>query len=197
MARPSHHFAGKRLLFLVRHGRTDLNASGVLRGHLDPGLDGIGRSEARRLGDALGTSGVRVVVSSPLSRAVQTAEAVASPLGITVRVDPRLVDRDYGRWAGRPLEDIEAEWGSVDDAPGVEPVTEVRARGLDALEELGRTECESCVAVSHDAVNRAILGALDPSLCDSDRVVQPTGCANVLAWSGGSWRVLAAGLLPR
>ncbi len=186
----------RRLLYLARHGRTALNASGVLRGRLDPDLDAVGRQEARRLGDALASSGITTVVSSPLSRAVQTAEAIASPLGITVRVDPRLVDRDYGRWAGSSIEEIEAEWGSVDDAPGVEPATEVRARGLEVLEELRREDRATCVVVSHDALNRAVLCALEPSLCEPDRVAQPTGCANVLTWAGGSWTVLAAGLLP-
>ncbi len=183
-------------LYLARHGRTDLNARGLLRGRLDPDLDAAGRDEALRLADALVASGVAAVVSSPLRRAIQTAEAIASSLGLSIRSDARLADRDYGRWAGCTVEQVEAEWGSVDDAPGVEPLADVRARALEALGEIQAGARSPSVAVSHDAVNRTVLGVLDPTLRDANRVAQPTGCVNVLDWDDGSWSVRATGLLP-
>ena len=191
------HSDGTGRVYLVRHGRTALNARGVLRGRLDPDLDAVGRDEALQLSDALANSGVTLVVSSPLSRALQTAEAIASPLRLAVRSDPRLADRDYGRWAGWTIEEIEAKWGFLDDAPGVEPATQVRARALEALEEIRRTSRSPSAAVSHDAVNRIVLGALERSLGLADRITQPTGCLNVLDWDDTSWSVVAVGLLPR
>jgi probable phosphoglycerate mutase len=194
----ANHGADRRgRLYLARHGRTALNARGQLRGRLDPDLDDVGRVEALLLGDVLARSGGTVVVSSPLCRALETAEAIASCLGAPVRTDPRLTDRDYGRWAGWTIEEIAAEWGSVDDAPGVEPGTEVRTRALEALGDIWRTHHSPSVAVSHDAVNRAILCALDPSLCTESRISQPTGCVNIIDWDDRTWSVVATGLLPR
>ncbi len=193
----SHRSEGTGRLYLARHGRTALNARGLLRGRLDPDLDDVGLDEARRLADLLARSGITVVVSSPLSRALQTAGAIAASQGIAVRTDPRLSDRDYDRWAGWSTEEIEAEWGSVDDAPGVEPTAEVRARGLEALEEIRRTGRSPAVAVSHDAVNRAVLSALDTAFGPASQVPQPTGCVNVLDWAQRIWSVTAVGVLPQ
>ena len=62
------------MLYVVRHGRTAANASGLLLGHLDPDLDDLGVRQARLLAAALGP--VDRVVSSPLARTRQTAEAL-------------------------------------------------------------------------------------------------------------------------
>ena len=88
------------VLILVRHGCTALNAGGRLRGRLDPPLDDVGRAQALRLGETLASMGPTSIVSSPLRRAVETAEPIASHAGLTVRLDARLLDRDYGLGPG-------------------------------------------------------------------------------------------------
>jgi broad specificity phosphatase PhoE len=98
-------------LFLVRHGRTALNAAGVLRGRLDPGLDEIGRQEATAMADAIGHSGLELVVASPLLRAVGTAAPIAQRAEVDLETDGRLLDRDYGSWAGKSKEEVIALWG--------------------------------------------------------------------------------------
>jgi broad specificity phosphatase PhoE len=65
---------------------------------------------------------------------------------------------------------------------------------LTALAE--RCPATSVVAVSHDAVNREVLAALDPSLGDPDGIPQDNGCFNVLQWAGGSMAVLSVNELP-
>ena len=90
----------RTVVYLVRHGQTPLNESGVLRGLADPPLDQTGRDQAQRLGAALGTRGLWAVVSSPLLRARQTAQPVAGRAGLDVVTDQCLVDRDYGQWTG-------------------------------------------------------------------------------------------------
>jgi broad specificity phosphatase PhoE len=183
-------------LYLVRHGRTSLNAAGVLRGLLDPPLDELGRMQAARLAAVLGTR-VQLVVASPLRRAVATAEAIAAPLALLVETDRRLIDRDYGRWAGAPREEIVARFGSLDAAPGVEPAEEVRARACSALADLAaRAAGGVAVAVSHDAVIRLSLVALDPLLGDPDSLSQETGCANTIEVFQGRWRVDRVNELP-
>ncbi len=188
---------GLTRIYLARHGRTSLNAAGVLRGRLDPALDDVGRRQAAWLGAALGDKGVRVVVTSPLRRALQTAQAVASCAGIELETDPRLIDRDYGAWAGKSIEVVEARWGSMDGAPGVEPAAEVQARAWEALVDIERrAHGAAAVVVSHDVVNRLVLVACDPKLGDPARLPQETGCFNIVECREARWAVASVNELP-
>jgi probable phosphoglycerate mutase len=189
--------AGRTLVYLVRHGQTPLNAAGVLRGLLDPSLDETGREQARRLGAALGPALPSAVVASPLHRARQTAQPVADRAGREVTTDQRLIDRDYGQWAGHSRESVEAQCGSVDDAPGVEPMPEVRDRAVRGLTDIARRgRGGTVVAVSHDVVNRELLAAFDAGLGDPDEIPQHNGCFNTLELRGEEWVVLTVNELP-
>ncbi len=90
-----------------------------------------------------------------------------------------------------------ARWGSVDDAPGVEPRTVVRDRAVAALTDLARrARGGTVVAVSHDAVNRQVLVAFGVGLDDPDALPQENGCFNALEWRDGRWSVLSVNELP-
>jgi broad specificity phosphatase PhoE len=174
-------------VFLARHGRTALNAEGRLRGLSDPPLDAVGLVEVARLADALAPKHPTAVVCSPLQRAVATAQAIGAGSGTPVTIDVRLNDRDYGPMTGRVREEVEREYGSVDSAPGVEPLTALTARARQAFFELvAEYGPGPLVMVSHDAFNRALLGQLDPALVD---VRQRTACWNQLSLVDGAWRV--------
>lgn len=165
-------------VYLARHGRTALNADGRLRGLSDPPLDEVGCAEAARLGAELAYYQPSVVISSPLRRAVATAEAIGAAAHIEVVVDQRLNDRDYGPWTGKPRAAVEAQFGSVDNAPGVEPKAAVTTRALIVFRELtSEYTGPEVVMVSHDAFNTALLCALDPN---PNGVGQHTGCYNQL-----------------
>lgn len=82
------------MLILVRHGRTALNAAGKLQGRLDVPLDDVGREQAIAVADHVGP--VDELISSPLLRAVQTAEA----FGVPFEQDDRWVELSYGRFEG-------------------------------------------------------------------------------------------------
>ena len=174
-------------IYLARHGRTALNAANRLRGLSDPPLDPIGLAEVARLGAALADKGLSVVVCSPLQRAVSTAQAIADAAGVEVQVDKRLVDRDYGPQTGESRDEVIARYGSVDAAPGVEPLAALTARALQAFNEIATELGPDPVAmVSHDAFNSALLAALDPTL---GQVRQRTACWNQLSLVDAVWRV--------
>ena len=174
-------------VFLARHGRTVLNAEGRLRGLSDPPLDDVGRAEAARLAAAVAVHRPTVVVSSPLQRAVSTAQAIASVANVPMVVDDRLNDRDYGPWTGELRSEVERRFGSVDEAPGVEKLADVASRAVVAWSQLTvEYEDGPLVLVSHDAFNSALLRALDPRLGD---IRQRTGCYNHLSLVDGQWRV--------
>jgi|SRR5271165_808763 len=187
----------RTLVYLVRHGQTPLNESGVLRGLADPPLDETGRRQAERLGIALGSLGLAAVIASPLLRARQTAAPVAARAGLDVIVDQCLLDRDYGQWTGVSSERVTDQWGSVDRAPGVEPRLAVRDRAVRGLTGIARRHLgDTVVVVSHDAVNREVLAAFDAGLGDPDAIPQDNGCFNTLEWCGGRWVVLGVNELP-
>lgn len=97
------------MLIIVRHGRTEANASGLLVGRrVDPGLDDLGRRQAAALREVVG--GAERVVCSPLRRTRETAAA----LGLPIEIDERWIEIDYGTFDGTPLRDLPAatwaEW---------------------------------------------------------------------------------------
>ena len=125
-----------------------------------------------------------VIVASPLLRARQTAEPIADRAGRDVTTDRRLLDRDYGQWAGIDRESVAARWGSVDDAPGVEPVWAVRDRAVRGLTDIARrSRGGTVVVVSHDAVNRQLLVACAGMFIPAGRGRAPgTTQARKTAW---------------
>jgi broad specificity phosphatase PhoE len=138
-----------------------------------------------------------VIVASPLLRARQTAQPVADRAGRDVTTDGRLLDRDYGLWTGTDREAVVARWGSVDDAPGVEPLPLVRERAVRGLTDIARRSRASTVVVaSHDAVNRQLLVAFDAELGDPGTLPQDNGCFNTLELRGDRWTVLSVNELP-
>ena len=185
---------GTTRVYLARHGRAAFNAEGRLRGLSDPPLDDVGIAEATRLAAVLAPQTPMAVLSSPLQRAVATARAIASAAGLEVVVDQRLNDRDYGPVTGQRRTDVEARYGSVESAPGVEPLSVLAQRARAAFAELvTESDADPLVLVSHDAFNRALIADIDPTLTD---VEQRTACWNQLSLVDGLWRVDAYNQKP-
>lgn len=92
---------GPTRLLLLRHGQTELSRQRRYSGRGDPELTDTGRGQAadaaRYLADKRGIS---AVISSPLQRAHATATAAADALGLTVAIDPDLIETDFGEWEG-------------------------------------------------------------------------------------------------
>ncbi|MEU0686690.1 bifunctional RNase H/acid phosphatase [Streptomyces uncialis] len=142
---------------LLRHGETPLTPSKAFSGSggTDPSLSEVGRAQAVLTAGALAARGtVQAIVSSPLKRCRETAQAVADRLGLDVRVDDELRETDFGAWEGltfgqvreRYPDDLTAWLDSEDARPtgGGESFTEVTervARARDRLvgEHAGRT----------------------------------------------------------
>ncbi|MGH2555706.1 MAG: histidine phosphatase family protein [Actinomycetota bacterium] len=156
------------MVYLVRHGRTLLNAEGRFRGRIDVPLDEDGRSQAEAAAERLTPSRLAAAYSSPLRRAVETARPIAARHGLEVQFEEGLIDLDHGAWEG--LTPSEAE--TLDPQayglwladplsavpPGGEPVADALARTHKALVELlGANRGGSIVAVSHEIVIRAVI----------------------------------------
>ena len=107
------------LVLLVRHGLT-ATTGGVLTGWT-PGipLDDRGRGQAAALAARLAPMRFDAIISSPLERCRQTAEAIAGSDGPKVRQDDRLGECHYGDWTGKPLKRLAKEplWRVVQAHP--------------------------------------------------------------------------------
>ncbi|MGO4186408.1 histidine phosphatase family protein [Pseudarthrobacter sp. TAF60_1] len=122
---------------LVRHGQTDWNAERRLQGATDIPLNDVGRGQARDAVANLSGHEWDTVVSSPLSRAAETAHLIAAGLGLTVaRHVPELTERSFGlaegMQAGPELEALRIPGGFQ----GAESEDDAAVRGLTALEAL-------------------------------------------------------------
>ena len=93
-------------IVLIRHGETAWNAERRLQGHIDIALNTKGQRQAEALGTALAAQHFDAVIASDLARALQTANAVAGPRGMPVRVDAALRERCYGAFEGELYADI-------------------------------------------------------------------------------------------
>src|SRR3954452_13648561 len=89
-----------RRVVLLRHGRTGWNATGRFQGQLDSPLDHIGQAQALDAAVAVAPMQPDAIVRSAMSRAHNTADAVAAEAGMDVVLDPRLREIDLGAWQG-------------------------------------------------------------------------------------------------
>jgi len=134
------------VLIIVRHGRTEANASGLLLGRrLDPALDERGRRQAVALATALPAARV---VSSPLARTRETARALGRP----VDIDERWIELDYGELDGTPLRDVPRElWAGWQADPSWAPP------GGESLVDLGVRVRDACADLVEEAADRDVV----------------------------------------
>lgn len=201
-------------VILLRHGRTEANASGVLAGRT-PGvhLDDLGRSQAGRAGDRLAVVPLAALVSSPLERCRETARLVAAAQpardGVRPRVvsDKALTECDYGEWQGRALRDLSklALWKTVQTNPsaatfpGGESLPQMQARAVDAVRRRDAAVTAAhgpgavWLAVSHgDVIKSVIADALGMHLDLFQRIQVDPASISVIRYTDARPYVLAS-----
>jgi len=154
-------------LYLVRHALTDWVNNGQLAGWT-PGihLNEEGRKQAASLVQRLEPIPLVAIYSSPLERAIETAQAIAGPRGLPVQIRDGVGEVRYGDWTARPLEELRKleEWLSVQvypsgtRFPGGETLREVQARAVAEIDAICRKHTTDAVAVvSHADIIKAIV----------------------------------------
>ena len=118
------------IVYLARHGETAWTISGRHTGRTDLALTARGERNARRLGERLNGLTFQAVFTSPLQRAARTCELAG--FGKSARVEPDLVEWDYGDYEGRLSSEVHTErpgWQLFrDGCPGGESPGQVGAR---------------------------------------------------------------------
>lgn len=188
--------ATETTLYLVRHGESEANAAGRFAGRTDSPLTELGKRQAEAVADALAPIRFDRVVSSDLSRARDTAAAIARRQGLDVGTFPELREIDMGDAAGRLFEDARGHPDWTPDGfmrwPGgesLEAALERATRALDRIvaESPGRTIC----VVGHGGITRILVSDFLGLLPKLYR--HPTGSANtnitVVRTRGEGYRV--------
>jgi probable phosphoglycerate mutase len=165
-----------RRVLLLRHGRTGWNAEQRFQGQTDIPLDDVGLGQAKRSADSVADllesdGGPIRIISSDLSRALRTAEAVGARLGVSVALDARLREVYAGEWEGLLRSEIQAAWPADFDAwgrgdgdvrlGGGETRTEAAARASEAIMEADQDmDGGTLICVSHGGALRGAIFVL-------------------------------------
>lgn len=154
-----------RMLIAIRHGQTDWNVEERFQGHLDIPLNHIGFNQAQALRSRLAAIPFDSAYSSPLRRALTTAQIIASDL--PVAVDPRLIEIHHGCWQGQTKRDIAERWPQEWERWNSDPerftptdgetADGVRTRIRDFLDTMQGT---NILCVSHGVVIQTLLSVL-------------------------------------
>ncbi|MBT9549860.1 MAG: histidine phosphatase family protein [Hydrogenophaga sp.] len=150
-------------ILAVRHGETEWNRDTRIQGHTDIGLNARGRRQAELLARALRDEPIAAFYASDLSRALETAQAVARTRGQTVATHTGLRERAFGRFEGQTWADLEARWPEdalswrkrvPDFVPaGGESLLQLRERVVATVEELAAQHPgEQVMMVAHGGV---------------------------------------------
>jgi len=157
-------------LILTRHGETEWNVEEVFRGRIDVELNETGLRQAELLAEYLGGLKIDAVYSSPLKRALKTAEAITRYHKLEVEIAPGLIDCHFGQWQGLHLQEVKdryqelyAQWANsphLVKMPEGESLDEVRKRALAVVDEVVAKHKGRVVLVSHRVVNKVLICAL-------------------------------------
>lgn len=158
-------------VYLVRHGTTDWNKEEIFRGRIDCQLNETGQAEARALAGYFRDIPLEVIYSSPLSRALGTAQVLAAAKGLRVFSDPAFVDMDFGAWQGLPLQEVKEKYSDLYQVwrkrpqtvtfPGGESLGQVRVRAWEGLTRIVRENPEkTALIIAHRVVTKVLICAI-------------------------------------
>ena len=157
-------------IILVRHGETDWNKEEMFRGRVDIELNETGTKQAELLAEYLSKIKIDAVYSSPLKRALKTAEIVAKNHKLDMKLAPGLIDFDYGEWQGLSHQEVKdkykelyAEWiknPHLVRMPGGESLGDVKKRATGVVNNVIAHYNGTVALISHRVVNKVLICAL-------------------------------------
>lgn len=166
-------------LLLIRHGENDLMHKRLAGRMPEVHLNARGRKQAVALADMLKDVPINAIYSSPLERAIETAEPLAAVLGLPIQIAPGLLEVDYGRWQGRTYKQLRRNklWKTVQETPALvrfpdgESLVEVQQRVLAEIEGLAdKHEVIACFAHG-DVIKLAMAHYLNMEINSFQRLV--------------------------
>jgi len=199
----AHGGSGVTKILLVRHGHVEGIDPERFRGRADLALTERGKKQARAVAERIASDWRPAgLYTSPLSRCVETAEAIAKACNLAPQVTDDLIDIDYGAWQSRSRAELEqtdpilySGWFFTPHLvrfPDGESLQDLVLRAADVLRLVLRSHPkETVILVAHDSLNRALLiQLLDQPLSSFWRLAQEPCCINEIDVVDGCVRVL-------
>jgi len=186
-------------VYLIRHGQTAWNKEEIFRGRTDVPLDETGLRQAELAGEYFTGMEIHAIYSSPLARALQTAQKIARPHSVQVQPLEGIIDMSFGNWEGHPHEEIKKMdpetyrlWRAEPHRarlPGGESLEEVRVRAMAAVEEVIQSNLgKALVLVSHRVVNKVLIcGVLGIDNSHFWQIGQDTTAINLIQYRDGKY----------
>jgi len=178
-------------IILIRHGQTTWNEKNIFRGRADIALDEKGIQQARAIAQRLSTFNINIIYSSPLKRALETAQIIGTRLNINTEIDNNLIDFNFGKWQGLTLEEIQKQFPELYEGwlrnphtvkiPDGEDLNLVRKRVSKVLNKfLGDGESNIAI-VSHRVILKVLIcAALSLDNSYFWQIIQDVGAISIL-----------------
>jgi uncharacterized phosphatase len=148
-------------LYFIRHGVSVMNLSVVFSGRTNTPLAPEGIEQCRAAGSSMKDLGIDCIVSSPIERAVESANIIANEIGFDtskIILNEDFIERDFGPLEGTPYtRDID-----LDTIDGVEHSSDLLARVTKGWEYLQTLEADTVLVVAHGSVGRALRSLAQP-----------------------------------
>jgi len=171
--RPAQQNRTMGILYIARHGETEKNRVGMLLGQKDVELNETGIDQAHELGKKMKDFDIDLIISSSMTRTKQTTEIVNGYIHKTVRIEPRLKERNVGVYEGLTLKEVQekyqrgytSEMAYHKTPPGGESSQEVQERVFAVMDELKKNYPDkNILIISHSFIIRMIDKYFNPSI---------------------------------
>ena len=146
--------------YFIRHGQTVWNVENKICGATDSPLTEYGREQAKETGQKILAEGIKAdeILCSPLSRAADTAQLISEMTGIPYRVEPRLIEQNFGKWESTPRDGKDFKKAKEFFAcshEGGESTLRLAQRIYNLLDDI-KKEDKVYLLVAHNGISRAI-----------------------------------------
>ena len=183
---------------LFRHGQTDWNINFLLQGVTDIPMNETGFAQVKLAAQAIEANDWDVVLTSPLTRAKETAAIIAAHAGFEQIVENELlIERSFGEAEGLSHEQWRAKYANLDEIPGGESRTQLAARSQQILDLVASEfKGKRVLAVSHGALIRGLLSIASNNELPRDGERLGNASLNIISHFESSWKVESYSLEP-
>ena len=147
--------------YFTRHRQTVWNVENKICGSTDSPLTEHGLAQARALGEKILKEKIHIdeIIYSPLSRAADTAKKISEVTGIPARVEPRLMEQNFGKWESTPRDGLEFKYEKekfVCSFDGGESMLRLCQRIYNLIDDTKKEENKVYLLVAHNGISRAV-----------------------------------------
>ena len=184
-------------IYLIRHGETDWNLIGKVQGREDIPLNDTGKSQAKKCAIALQSTGIKTIISSPLKRAVETANIIANiHNGMEVFIDEEWIERDFGDLSGMTY-DRRKYFDTFGHEETMESLDKLSKRLIDCIQRYAiKYLDQDIVMISHGAAINSVIMVLSDGEKGSGKTRLKNACISILTYEDKGLQLDSFNLSP-